>query len=296
MANIVIIGPGAVGLSVGAALIDAGHQVVFAARQAFTQLKVANAGEMAPRRRATVVTTPEALTPADWVLLCVKAHQVEGAKAWLDATVGPQTRVAILQNGVEHRERVTPVVPVGTVLVPVVVDIPAGRSAPGVAEWRGRAGLLTADTPEGHDFCALFTGSFVTARPTPDYVSENWKKLCVNAPGGAILALTGQTMQVFHQPGIAAIARAILSECVAVGRAEGADLPDDLIDTQMARFMAATPDDTNSMYDDRAAGRETEWDARNAVIVRKGRVHGIPTPVSDLIVPLLAAQKVGVPG
>ncbi|WP_343685257.1 2-dehydropantoate 2-reductase N-terminal domain-containing protein, partial [Asticcacaulis sp.] len=72
MANIVIIGPGAVGLSVGAALIDAGHQVVFAARQAFAPLKVAKAGEMAPRRRATVVTAPEALTPPDWVLLCDK--------------------------------------------------------------------------------------------------------------------------------------------------------------------------------------------------------------------------------
>lgn len=291
MATVLIIGPGAVGLSVGAALIDAGHDVVFAARQGFGRLMVANAGEMAPRRRANVATSPQQIVQADWVLLCVKAHQVEGAKAWLDVAVGPNTRVAILQNGVEHRERVSPLVPASTVLVPVVVDIPAGRSAPGVAEWRGRAGLLVADTVEGADFCALFAGSFVKAARTPDYVTENWKKLCVNAPGGAILALTGQPMQVFHKPGIADIARGILSECVAVGRAEGANLPDSLIDEQMARFMAATPDDTNSMYDDRAAGRETEWDARNAVIVRKGRKHGIPTPVSDLIVPLLAAQK-----
>ena len=37
------------------------------------------------------------------------------------------------------------------------------------------------------------------------------------------------------------------------------------------------------------AGRETEWDARNAVIVRKGARHGIATPVSAALVPLLAA-------
>ena len=54
--------------------------------------------------------------------------------------------------------------------------------------------------------------------------------------------------------------------------------------------MSAGPDEGNSMYADRMAGRETEWDARNAVIVRKGARHGIATPVSAVLVPLLAAQ------
>ncbi|ESQ77857.1 2-dehydropantoate 2-reductase [Asticcacaulis sp. YBE204] len=289
MKNILIIGPGAVGLSAGAALIDAGHDVTFAARQAFAPLRVNCAGEPARDLAVTVVTDPAEVTPPDWVLLCVKAHQVQGAADWLNAAAGEGTRVAILQNGVEHVERVEPLVP-NVPLVPVVVDIPAGRYAPGVVEWRGRANLLVPDSADGRDFCALFDGTFVSARTTGDFVTDNWLKLCVNAPGGAVLALTGQPMRVFHKPGVADIARAILSECVAVGRAEGAKLPDSLIEAQMAKFMDATPDDTNSMYDDRAAGRETEWDARNAVIVRKGRKHGIPTPVSDILVPLLAGQ------
>jgi 2-dehydropantoate 2-reductase len=57
----------------------------------------------------------------------------------------------------------------------------------------------------------------------------------------------------------------------------------------MQTFMNAAPDEGNSMYADRMAGRQTEWDARNAVIVRKGASHGIATPVSAAIVPLLAA-------
>jgi 2-dehydropantoate 2-reductase len=44
---------------------------------------------------------------------------------------------------------------------------------------------------------------------------------------------------------------------------------------------------------DRQAGRELEWDARNGVVRRLGRRHGIPTPVSDVIVPLLAAASGG---
>lgn len=290
MTQILVVGPGAIGLCVGAALIDAGHQVTFAARQRFAELSVADEGRLARPRPATTITHSADARPVDWVLLCVKAHQVPGAADWLTA-VGPGTRVAILQNGVEHRERVAPHVSASTVLVPVVVDIPAARSGPGKAMYRGRADLLVADTDEGRAFCDLFAGTFVAARTTDDYLTANWRKLCVNAPGGAVLALTGKPMAVFQRPEVAAVARAILAECVAVGRAEGADLLESLIDEQMARFLAAPPDESNSMADDRAAGRETEWDARNAVIVRKGRAHGIATPVSDVLVPLLAAQS-----
>jgi 2-dehydropantoate 2-reductase len=43
------------------------------------------------------------------------------------------------------------------------------------------------------------------------------------------------------------------------------------------------------MYYDRLDGKELEFDARNAVIQRLGRKHGLATPISDTIVPLLRA-------
>ncbi|MEX0575368.1 ketopantoate reductase C-terminal domain-containing protein, partial [Enterobacter cloacae subsp. cloacae] len=44
---------------------------------------------------------------------------------------------------------------------------------------------------------------------------------------------------------------------------------------------------------DRQANRPLEWDIRNGVIQRYGRAHGIPVPISDVIVPLLAAGSEG---
>ncbi len=44
---------------------------------------------------------------------------------------------------------------------------------------------------------------------------------------------------------------------------------------------------------DRLHGRPLEWDIRNGVGQRRGRQHGIPTPLSDIIVPLLAAASDG---
>jgi 2-dehydropantoate 2-reductase len=43
------------------------------------------------------------------------------------------------------------------------------------------------------------------------------------------------------------------------------------------------------MLADRRAGRPMEIDARNGVIVRYGREHGIPTPMNALMVAMLEA-------
>jgi 2-dehydropantoate 2-reductase len=36
-----------------------------------------------------------------------------------------------------------------------------------------------------------------------------------------------------------------------------------------------------------------EWDSRNGVILRKAHRHGLPVPVSEVVVPLLAAASDG---
>jgi len=290
MTTIAIVGPGAIGLCAGAALLDSGHAVTFAGRQPFEYVTL-RTEEGVFRRHPAKSIVDGRLAPADWVLVCTKAHQTAGAADAIRAAIGPGTRVAVLQNGVEHAERLAPIVPAGTPVVPVVVDIPAARLGHGEVLWRGRAGLLVQDRDAGRAFCALFVGTFVTAQAVDDLATRMWRKLCVNAPSGAILCLTGRPMEVFHAPGIADLARAILEECVAVGRACGAALDDDVIEAQMQGFLAAAPGETNSMFDDYLAGHETEWDARNGVIVRMGARHGIDVPVSRRLVPLLSALR-----
>jgi hypothetical protein len=64
--------------------------------------------------------------------------------------------------------------------------------------------------------------------------------------------------------------RALVAEIRAVGRAEGADLPDDLPDLILAHMRQEARDGINSIHADRRAGRAMEIDARNGVIVRAG--------------------------
>jgi 2-dehydropantoate 2-reductase len=69
----------------------------------------------------------------------------------------------------------------------------------------------------------------------------------------------------------------------------GADLPHDIPAQVVESYRSAPPDSINSMHADRLAGRPMEIDARNGVIVRLGRTHGLPTPANAAVAALLEA-------
>jgi 2-dehydropantoate 2-reductase len=85
------------------------------------------------------------------------------------------------------------------------------------------------------------------------------------------------------------IAMEMVAECVAVGRAEGAQLDDNLLEQVINIYRALPEDSVNSLLADRLAGRQMETDARNGAIVRKGEKHGIATPLNRMAVALLEA-------
>ena len=103
------------------------------------------------------------------------------------------------------------------------------------------------------------------------------------------MVLTGRRAEVFREAAPLALARRLAEECVAVGRAEGAQVGRDTVEEIVERIAALPPDQGTSMLYDKLAGRRLEWDARNGVIARLGAHHGIPTPVSDRVTAELAA-------
>ena len=60
-------------------------------------------------------------------------------------------------------------------------------------------------------------------RSVADFRTEAWRKLCFNATA-APMVLTGRRAEVFREPAPLALARRLAEECVAVGRAEGAQV------------------------------------------------------------------------
>lgn len=287
MTQIAIIGPGAVGGVVAAWLSQpANHQVMICARTGFERLEVETPHgrlEAAPQ----VFTDPAQVSPVDFVLAATKAYDVAAVAPWLASLVGAKTVVAVLQNGVEQVERFAPFLPIERIL-PVVVECPAERSAPGRMRQRGAAWLKVPDTSAGRSFRELFLSTQVAVHLTPDFVTAAWTKLCLNC-AGAVSAVTLKPAGVVRVPEIAEVMRSLIRECILVGRAEGAQLPDNLLEMVIDGYLAAPEDAVNSLHADRLAGRPMEIDARNGVIVRRAAKHGLKAPMNEAMVALLKA-------
>lgn len=286
MTKIAVIGPGAVGSTIAAWLMqDASNTVVVAARNGLTNIEV-----QTPERLLSVnprvITNVNEASPADWVLVTTKAYDSKVASAWFKGLCAPHTIVAVLQNGVEHVERFETFLSRERIL-PVMVDVPAERTAPGRVSQRRNGRLIVPEGTTGARFMNLFSHTPIAVSQSSDIKSELWRKLCLNA-AGALSAILLKPAVIAGHEGVAKIMRIIVRECIAVGRAEGAMLDDSLAEAIVAGYRS-TPDSINSIHADRLAGRQMEIDARNGIIVRLGRKHGIPTPINEMVVALLEA-------
>jgi 2-dehydropantoate 2-reductase len=278
MAMIAVVGVGAIGGVCAAHLLARRSDLVCCVRRPFPELVLEEGGRVL-RCRPRVESQPARVGVVDWVLLATKAHQTEGARPWLEALVGSETRVAVLQNGVEHVERLSRQLPAAQ-LLPVVVACPATAVSPGHVVQRRPARLTVPRGRAGLDFADLFSGTDVTVEVSGDWATAAWRKLCMNVTTGALAALAGVPLPEIRHPQRAALAHALARECARVARAEGADLPDAFAQEVADGAANARLGGAPSTLTDRLHGRPLEADARNGAVVRIGARHGIETPLN----------------
>lgn len=229
--------------------------------------------------------------PVGVVMLAVKDTQNRYAAAWLARLCDEHTVVCALQNGVEQVQRVSPFCS-GSAVVPAAVWLSAETNADGSIQLRTPVRVVFPGVPAAETIADLLRGGDCTVELSADFVTETWRKLVVNALAG-FMVLTGRRSGMFRRADVAALARRYLAECLAVARAEGANLDDGVIDDLVGLFSGGPEDITTSILTDRELGRPLEWDVRNGVITRKAAEHGLATPISDVMVPLLAAVSDG---
>jgi len=289
--SVAVIGLGAVGGVLAASLaLDGRHAVTACVRRPVPRLLFRHPdGEAEVALRC--LDDPDHAAPADWVLLCTKAQHSDAAGPWLRRLCRPGTRVAVLQNGLGHAERVAPHAG-GAPVVPAVVYFNGERGTD--PEWvRLRRvtdrDLAVPDDADGRDFAALLRGGLLDARPSADFRTLAWRKLLINAVANPLTAVTRRRQHVLRRPDMRALGLAVLAEAVAVGRAEGAALAADEVERTWALLMTYPAEAGTSMFHDAVAGRSLEVEAITGALVALGERHGIPTPVNRTLLTLLRA-------
>ena len=288
--TVAVVGLGSIGGIVVGCLRDADrHDIIVCTRRPIERLVL-------ERPEGTVDVSLHALhDPAraqrvDWVLLCTKGHQTPSATPWLRRLCDSATRVAVLQNGIGHIARISPLV-AGAAVIPAIVYFNGERLGPDRVRLRhvGQHDLAVADDGDGEAFAQLFHGTPLRVLLSSDFATLAWRKLLINAVANPITALTLQRQAVFRRADVHALCMAILDEAVAVARADGARLADDESERTMATLLTYPPEAGTSMYFDRLAGRALEVEALTGAIVAAGERLGLATPLNRTLLTLLRA-------
>lgn len=297
-----VVGLGSIGGVAAACLRDADrHDVIACVRRPLDRLTLER-----PEGEVTVdldmltdPAAPDAVArePVDWVLLCTKAQDSAAAGPWLRRLCGPKTRIAVLQNGIDHAARVAPFAP-GCAVVPSVVYYNGERTGPERVRLRhvSPEDLVVPDDPDGRAFAALLEGTSLSVGLSDDFVSLMWRKLLINAVCNALTALTRQRQAVLRRDDMRELGLGVLEEAAAVGRAAGARLADDEAQRIMAQILTFPEEAGTSMYFDTLAGRPLEVEALTGAIVAAGERHGIATPLNRTLLTLLRAVSAAAAG
>ena len=150
--------------------------------------------------------------------------------------------------------------------------------------------MTVPNTSSSSTFASLFPAEGFETRLTDDWNTAAWRKLCINS-GGAVSALLNQQANVVQEGNAANIMKNLIRECIAVARAEGAQVEDSIVEKIITGQALATEGAMNSIHADLVYKRPMEWDARNGVIVRLGKKHGVATPFNEMAVFLLKALE-----
>jgi len=273
--TVAIVGVGAIGTVVADALVA--HADVLLCRRGSTAPMAVEVAGTTRTVSAAVAASPAGLTPVDFVVVTVKAQDTAAVGPWLEALVGPDTTVVVLQNGIGHAERVSRWVAADRVVAGIVY-IAAEKVERDLVICRDPGALALAESEAAGRFARLFDPQRIAVRLVADFVTESWTKLVMNSALNTVTALTDRTMEVTTDPAARPLLRALLAEGVRVGEAAGARFAAGAAETFLLRMDGLPRNSATSMQLDRRAGRPLEHDYLTGAVLEAAARTGVAAP------------------
>lgn len=291
----IVYGAGAIGGAIGGRLAQSGQQVFLIARG--PHLEALRRGglrlvtpEEEVRSPLTAVGSPVEAgpEPGDVIILAMKSQGTEAALRELDAVVGPDVTVVCAQNGVDNERTV---LRRGLATYAMCVMLPATHLEPGTVFLHAApvGGILDVGRyPIGIDersegLAADLQAAMFDSRADPNVMRWKYAKL-LNNLGNALDAACGPGSRRSD------LFRRARAEGEACYRAAGIDHASREEDRQRRTVMSppraagGLEHQGSSSWQSLARGTgniEADW--LNGEIVLLGRLHGVPTPVNEVL-------------
>jgi 2-dehydropantoate 2-reductase len=242
---------------------------------------------------------PATIGPVDLVMFCVKLWDSEAAIEQIRPLMGPQSAVVSFQNGVLKDQALINAfgatrVMGGVGYVATTID------RPGVIRQTGPMQRLLfgehdgTRSARGEAFLAACLQGGIKAELSDDIVREIWQKFVFLAGlSGTTTTIRRPIGPIRQNPQTRAFLRDVMQEVVAVGRAQGVNLPADYADVRLKLADDVAYDMTSSMHHDLERGNPLEVRWLAGAVVELGQRHGVPTPLNRAIADILALHAQG---
>jgi len=290
--QVIVLGAGAIG-SLYAAQLAGRHDVTVVARQPHVDainrggLRVVGLEERICRLRA--VTRLDAIGDRALVLLTTKVNDSAFAAAGIADLVRADTIVLCVQNGLHSEKIVKDVIGDRCEVLRAITQFGAIFREPGVVDYTVRGSTVIEASGRSGGIADVLTESGLGGRISENIAVDIWRKLIFNCVINPITSMIGSTVGTIADPGLDALKRLVVDECVQVAAADGVVIEGDLVRAIGEIFGGSS--NIASMRQDLRKGKPTEIDHMNGAIVALGDRFGIDCPVNRALVSIIKAME-----
>lgn len=234
----------------------------------------------------------------DLILVCVKSYDLEPVIDDIGKNIGNSTIIIPLSNGVDIYQRIRSVLTRGIVL-PACVYVGSHIEKPGVVTQSGGDGvILFGRDPKNPDITPtqvldFFGYTGINYKWLDNSFPAVWEKFIFIAAFGLVTAYSGEPLgRVVGEPVLKNQVKGIMAEIVLLARCEGVDLRETIISESLEKANNF-PCETKTSYqrDIEQNKEQNEGDLFGGTIIRMGKKHGVPTPVTENIYTALICKK-----
>ncbi|MCF7936784.1 MAG: 2-dehydropantoate 2-reductase [Synergistales bacterium] len=228
-----------------------------------------------------MATEPEALEPADLVLVVVKAYSTADVAPLIPSLLKPDGVALSLQNGLGN----------GAILARTC---PLDRLALGTCTWGafkptpgavrgGTEGAIRLGPYDGRSDLRWVANALDIRGLNASHLDEPfgalWEKVIANTAINPVTALVRRPNGVLleHEPS-RELVRRLCAEAVAVARAEGYPFDTDTQQQRVVAVLEGTRGNRSSMLQDVEQMRPTEAQAITGAVLERGSAHGLTLP------------------
>lgn len=295
--KVCIVGAGALGCAIGGTLAQAGSEVYLINRNKDHVDAISRSGltmrvdGIDRNVKVFAATDCSKIGEVDLVIVLVKSFHTREAIEGAKRTIGKNSVVMSLQNGLGHEDVLGEVVGhehiiAGKTYVGGLILGP-GHIIAGVKGKQTVIGELDGSvSTRATAIAEEFNRAGIAVTVSPNIRGAMWDKLLVNVATGALSGITRLAYgQLYRVPEVEEAAVAAVREGMAVAKAAGISLS--IRDPEDAWIRAGDglpPEFKASMLQSLEKSSITEIDFINGAVVRAGKTHHVPTPVNETLV------------